>query len=116
VRVTVDRIAEGTIHFRVERIRGEGELPPFPAQVKVAPLREVLPAFGRVGRLSMGTRHDESGARSYVVVELTRPDGNPVELIFTNAIPALGLEEVRERGRLVLSAIDWSGRANPSAK
>jgi tricorn protease len=114
VRYTVTSVAGGRVTLQREIESGTATLPVLPEILDVAPLSALLPALGEVGSSSAVTVQVGGSSAEGVQVGL-RLGERDLTLLFTNAVPALGLLHVEQGGRVLMHAVEWGRAAPPKA-
>jgi tricorn protease len=113
LRLSVHDVTEGKVVFRKDVESGGGFLPPLPDELARGPILTALPQWGGVkdsghAQAKVG---DEDADTLLVTLDM---GGMAAQLVFTNAVPALGLLRVEVNKQVVLEALTW-GVETPAA-
>ncbi len=107
-------VSDGMVRFETTVEQGGEFLPPLPDEIEIQPILESLPALGRVVSSKVGREKVLEVLADVLSVSVEWGD-IPVEVVFTNAVPALGLFVARAGGETVLEAVAWGGPEAPAA-
>ncbi len=111
VRYQVADVSNGQVRIDQQVESGGAFLPPIPDEVALEPVVELLKTLGDVTSTSPTRGVGSDGERRTARLALTFAwGGTPIDLVFTNDVPVLGLLSASLHGTVVLEAIDWSGR------
>ena len=108
LKYEVAEVKDGVVRFKTTVEQGGEFMPPLPDEIEAQPILESLPALGKV--LSSKAAREKVMEVMADVLKVSLEWGDtPVEIVFTNAVPALGLFVARAGGETVLEAVAWEG-------
>lgn len=113
IRLSVSEVTDGKVVFQKEVESGGGFLPPLPDELARGPILMALPQWGGVKESAHAQAKVGEQEADALLVTLDM-GGMAAQLVFTNAVPALGLLRVEVNKRVVLEALSW-GVETPAA-
>jgi hypothetical protein len=107
MRLSVVEVTDGKVVFKKEIESGGGFLPPVPDELARGPILAALPQWGGVKESSHADAKVGEATADALLVTLDM-GGIGAHLVFTNAVPALGLLRVEVNKQTLLEAYEWS--------
>jgi tricorn protease len=116
MKMSVVEVRDGRVRFEKEVEQGGEFMPPIPDEVEQGPVLEGLGFFGQVSGHQITNGPVGEGTAEILIAQVQWGQ-TPLQLFFTNAVPALGLLRVEVNKQVILEAIEWGApeAAKPEA-